>query len=88
MDFVVPDNRTAVSPDLNPCQGIPIYVVSFNKAPAITKYVNTTLVAIKDRVTPAIWYEEIKINKMNDKLTEKKNNKYLKKVTILKQPGE
>lgn len=60
MDLVVPDNRTTVGPDLNPCQGIPMYVVSFNKTAAITKYVNTTLVPIKDCITPVIRQELIK----------------------------
>lgn len=52
MDLVVPDNRTAICPDLDSCQGIAIDVISFNKASAITKNVNTTLVPVKNGIAP------------------------------------
>lgn len=52
MDLVVSDNRTAVRPDLDSCQGITVDVVPFNEASAIAKNINTTLVAIKNGVAP------------------------------------
>lgn len=52
VDLVVPDNRAAVCPDLNPCQGVPIDVVPFDEASAITENINTPLVAIKNGVAP------------------------------------
>lgn len=52
MDLVVPDNRTAICPDLDPCQGVAVDVVSFNETSAITKNINTTLVAIKNGIAP------------------------------------
>lgn len=52
MDLVVPDDRAAVRPDLDSCQGVTIDVVSFNEASAITKNINATLVAIKYGIAP------------------------------------
>lgn len=52
MDLVVPDDRTAVCPDLDSCQGVTVDVIPFNEAPAITKDINTTLVAIKNGIAP------------------------------------
>lgn len=52
MNLVVSDNRTTVCPDLDSCQGIAVDVVSFNKASAIPKNINTTLVAIKNGIAP------------------------------------
>lgn len=52
MDLVVSDNGTTVRPDLDSCQGVTVDVVSFNKASAITKNINATLVAIKNGIAP------------------------------------
>lgn len=52
MDLVVPDNRAAVRPDLDSCQGVTIDVVSFDEASAVTKNINATLVAIKYGIAP------------------------------------
>lgn len=52
MDLVVSDNRAAVCPDLDSRQGITINVVSFDEASAITKNINSTLVAIKNGIAP------------------------------------
>lgn len=52
MDLVVPHNRTTIGPDLDSCQGVAIDVVSFNEASAITENVDTTLVSVKNGVTP------------------------------------
>lgn len=54
MDLVVSDNRAAVRPDLNSCQGVTINVVSFNEASAITKNINATLVTIKNGIAPVL----------------------------------
>lgn len=53
VDLVMPDNRAAVCPDLNSCQGITIDVVSFNEASAVSKDIHSTLVAIKNGIAPA-----------------------------------
>ena len=52
MDLVVSDNRAAVRPDLDSCQGVAVDVVSFDEASAIAKDINATLVAIKNGVAP------------------------------------
>lgn len=52
VDLVVSDDRTAVGPDLDSRQGVTVDVVSFDKASAITKNINTTLVAIKNGIAP------------------------------------
>lgn len=52
VDFVVSDNRAAVCPDLDSCQGVTIDVVSFNEASAVTKNINATLVPIKNCIAP------------------------------------
>lgn len=52
VDLVVSDNRTTVRSDLDSCEGVPIDVISFNKASAIAKNINTTLVAIKNGIAP------------------------------------
>lgn len=54
MNLVVPDNRAAICPDLDSCQGVTIDVVSFNEASAITKNINSTLVTIKNGVAPVL----------------------------------
>lgn len=54
MNLVVPDNRAAICPDLDSCQGITIDVVSFNEASAITKNINSTLVTIKNGIAPVL----------------------------------
>lgn len=46
------DNGTTVCPDLDSCQGIAVDVISFNEASAVTEYINTTLVAVKNGVAP------------------------------------
>ena len=60
MDLVVSDNRTTVGPNLDSCQGIPMDVISLNKAPTITKNINTSLVAIKNGIAPV--FEQNKIH--------------------------
>lgn len=52
MDLVVSDDRTAVGPDLDSCQGVAVDVVSFDETSAITKNINATLVAIKNGIAP------------------------------------
>lgn len=52
VDLVVSDNGTTVCPDLNSCQGIAVDVISFDEASAVAKYINTTLVAVKNGVAP------------------------------------
>lgn len=52
VDLVVPDNGTAVCPDLDSCQGIAIDVVSFDEASAVPEYINATLVAVENGVAP------------------------------------
>lgn len=52
VDLVVSDNRAAVRPDLDTCQGVTVDVVSLNEASAITENINATLVAIKNGVAP------------------------------------
>lgn len=52
VDLVVSDNGTTICPDLDSCQGVAIDVISFDEASAVTKYINTTLVAIKNGVAP------------------------------------
>lgn len=54
MNLVVPDNRAAICPDLDSCQGVTIDVVSFNEASAITKNINSTLVTIKNGIAPVL----------------------------------
>lgn len=54
VNLVVPDNRAAVCPDLDSCQGVTVYVVSLNEASAITKNINATLVAIKNSIAPVL----------------------------------
>lgn len=54
VDLVVSDDRTAVRPDLNPCQGITVDVVPFNEASAITKNIHSTLVTIKNGIAPVV----------------------------------
>lgn len=54
VDLVVSDDRTAVCPDLNPCQGITVDVVPFDEASAITKNIYSTLVAIKNGIAPVV----------------------------------
>ena len=52
VDLVVSNNRAAVRPDLDSCQGVTVDVVSFNEASAVTKNINATLVAIEDGIAP------------------------------------
>lgn len=52
VDLVVSDDRAAVRPDLNSCQGVTVDVVSFNEASAVTKNINATLVAIENGIAP------------------------------------
>lgn len=54
MNLVVPDNRAAICPDLDSCQGVTIDVVSFDEASAITKDINSTLVTIKNGIAPVL----------------------------------
>lgn len=54
MNLVVPDNRAAICPDLDSCQGVTIDVVSFNETSAITKNINSTLVTIKNGIAPVL----------------------------------
>lgn len=54
MNLVVPDNRAAICPDLDSCQGVTIDVVSFDEASAITKNINSTLVTIKNGIAPVL----------------------------------
>lgn len=60
VNLVVSDNRAAVCPDLDSCQGVTVDVISFDEASAITKNINTTLVAIKNGIAPEF---RTKINK-------------------------
>lgn len=55
MDLVVSDDWTAVGPDLDSRQGVTVDVVSFDKASAVPKNINTTLVAIKNGIAPKFW---------------------------------
>lgn len=64
VDLVVSDNRTAVRPDLDSCQGVTIDVISFNEASAIAKNINTTLVAIKNGIAPEFGTKNKKIQKI------------------------
>lgn len=59
MDLVVSDNRAAVRPDLDSCQGITVDVVSFNEASAVTKNINATLVAVKNGIAPVFGQNNI-----------------------------
>ena len=52
VDLVVSDDRAAVRPDLDSCQGVTVDVVSFNETSAITKNINATLVAIENGIAP------------------------------------
>lgn len=52
VDLVVSDDRAAVRPNLNSCQGITVDVVPFNETSAITENIHSTLVTIKDGVAP------------------------------------
>lgn len=52
VDFVLSDDRAAVGPDLDPCQGVAMDVVPFDEAPPISKYVNATLITIIDGISP------------------------------------
>lgn len=54
VDLVMSDNRAAVCPYLDSCQGVSIDVVSFNEASTITKNINATLVSIKNGIAPVI----------------------------------
>lgn len=54
MDLVVSDNRAAVCPDLDSCQGVTIDVVSFDETSAITENIHTTLVAIKNGIASVL----------------------------------
>ena len=54
VDLVVSDDRAAVRPDLDSCQGVTVDVVSFDKTPTITENINTTLVTIKNGVAPVL----------------------------------
>lgn len=47
------DNGTTICPDLDSCQGVAVDVISFDEASAVAKYINTTLVAVKNGVAPA-----------------------------------
>ena len=52
VDLVMPDNRTAICPDLDSCQGVTIDVISLDEASAITKNINSALIAIKNGIAP------------------------------------
>lgn len=67
MDLIVSNNRTAVSPDLDSRQGISIDIVSFYEASAITKNINSTLVTIKNGITPVIGQNNIYIANVSSK---------------------
>lgn len=46
------DDWTAVGPNLYSCQGIPVDVISFDKASAVAEDVNATLIAVENSVAP------------------------------------
>ena len=52
MDLVVPDNGTAVCPDLDSSQRVAVDVISLDKAATVTENVNATLVTIKNGIAP------------------------------------
>lgn len=52
MYLVVSDYRAAVSSDLNASQGVSINIIPLYETSAITKYVYTPLVSIKNGITP------------------------------------
>lgn len=52
VDLVVSDNGTTIRPDLDPCQGVAVDVISFDEASAVAKYINAALVAVKNGVAP------------------------------------
>lgn len=52
VDLVVPDYGTAICPDLDPCQGVAIDVVSFDETSAVAKNINAALVAVENGVAP------------------------------------
>ena len=53
VDLVVPDDRAAVCPDLDPCQRVAVDVVPLDEASAVAEYVHAPLVAIINGVAPA-----------------------------------
>lgn len=57
VDLVVSDNGTTVCPDLDPCQGVAVDVISFDEASAVTKNINATLVAVKNGIAPTIQHK-------------------------------
>lgn len=63
VDLVMPDNRAAICPDLDSCQGVTIYVVSFDEAAAIAKNIHTSLVAVKNGI-PSVLKKKTKIEKL------------------------
>lgn len=52
MDLVVSDDWTAVSPNLDSCQGIAVDVISFDEASAVAENINAALIAIENGVAP------------------------------------
>lgn len=52
VDLVVSDYGTAVCPDLDPCQGVAIDVVSFDETSTVAENINATLVAVENGVAP------------------------------------
>lgn len=64
VDLVVSDNRAAVRPYLDSCQGVTIDVITFNEASAITKYINATLVPIENGIAPVFGQKKLLIQKI------------------------
>lgn len=50
VDLVMPDNWAAICPDLDSCQGVTVYVISFYEASAVAKNIHASLVAIKNGI--------------------------------------
>ena len=52
VDLVLPYDRTAVGPDLDPGEGVPVDVVALDQSPPVSEYVHAPLVTVEYSISP------------------------------------